>query len=233
MYTHIIFVGHHRERLMESIRRLRKYPVDKVILILGSDDTTGERISRNIAARVKADLSPVYSVSIATLDKRDVIRAASQIVDLILKEKNAGSRCILNMSGSLRTFAIAAYIAGCITDSPMITSIPRYDEDNREVGVEEIIELPKIPVQFPRKDQAELLEAIARGNGTFEDVVTRINPRAGESAEEMARERSRLSHHLKRVEDLGLVTKEKAGKQVVLSLSPFGRIFAKVCRTVG
>ncbi|MDI9633588.1 MAG: DUF6293 family protein [Methanolinea sp.] len=232
-YTHIVFVGHHKERLMESIRSLRKYPVERVILVLGEDDTSGERISRNVASRVKAELAPLYAVSMATVDKRDVVRAASQLVDMILKEKRAGARCILNMSGSLRTFAIAAYIAGCITGSPMITSIPRYDEEDREVGVEEIIELPRIPVQFPRKDQAEVLAAIAGGSETFEEVVARVNPRAGESAEEMARERSRVSHHVKRIEELGLVTREKAGKQVVLSLSPLGRLFAKVCAAGG
>lgn len=232
-YTHVVFVGHHRERLMESIKGFRKYPVDRVILVLGDDDTTGERISRKVAAKVKADLSPVYSVSIVRVDKRNILNAASQVIDLVLKEQRAASRCILNISGSLRTFAIAAYIAGCLTQSPMITSIPRYDEEDHEVGVEEIIELPTIPVQFPRKDQAELLEAIAKSNGSFEDLILKVSPQAKNAPDEMAKERSRLAHHLKKIEEMGFVTKEKAGKQVVFSLSPLGRIFAKVCRGEG
>lgn len=232
-YTHIVFVGHHRERLIESITQYRKYPITRVVLVIGDDDTTGERISRKVATRVKSDLSPVYEVAIAKVDKRNVMNAASQVIDIILSEQKDGRRCILNMSGSLRTYAIAAYIAGCLTQSPMITSIPRYDEENREVGIEEIIELPTIPVQFPRKDQAELLGAIAKSSGYLEDLILQANPRAREVPDELAKERSRLFHHLKKIEEMGFVTKERAGKQVMFSLSPLGRIFAKVCRAEG
>lgn len=232
-FTHVVFVGHHRERLIESITQYRKYPITRVVLVLGDDDTTGERTSRKVAARVKADLSPVYEVTIIKVDKRNILTAVSQLIDLILSEREKGRNCILNMSGSLRTYAIAAYIAGCLTQSPMITSIPRYDEEDREVGIEEIIELPTIPVQFPRKDQAELLEAIAKSNGYLEDLIVQVNPGAKDVPADYAKERSRLFHHLKKIEEMGFVTKEKAGKQVMFSLSPLGRIFAKVCREEG
>jgi len=232
-YTHIVFVGHHRERLIESITGYRKYPIRRVVLVLGDDDSTGERISRKVATKVKSDLSPVYEVTIAKVDKRNVMNAASRIIDIILSERKDGRRCILNMSGSLRTYAIAAYIAGCLTRSPMITSIPRYDEEDREVGIEEIIELPTIPVQFPRKDQAELLGAIATSSGYVEDLILQISPGAKDVPGELARERSRIAHHIRKIEEMGFVTKEKSGKQVMFSLSPLGRIFAKVCRAEG
>jgi len=87
------------------------------------------------------------------------------LLRVIWKEQEKEFACILNISGSLRTFSIAAYIAGCLTQSPMITSIPRYDADDREMGLEEIIELPTIPVQFPKKDQVQLLDAIAGSSG--------------------------------------------------------------------
>lgn len=228
-HTQVVFVGHHRERLLESITNFRKYPVSRIVLVLGDDDTTGEQISHKVAARVKTDLSPVFSVSLTRMDKRNILNATSQIIDLVLKEQKEGFRCILNVSGSLRTFAIAAYIAGCLTGSPMITSIPRYDEEDREIGVEEIVELPAIPVQFPRKDQIELLEAIARSGSSFEDLILQVNPKARNAPEEKAKERGRLAHHLRKIEEMGFVTKEKAGKQVIFSLSPLGRIFAKVC----
>lgn len=229
MYTHVIFVGHHKERLIESITKYNKYPINHIILVLGEDDTTGERISRKVAANAKADLSHVFPVSIVHIDKRNILNAASQIIDLIINEQRAGSRCILNVSGSLRTYAIAAYIAGCITQSTMITSIPRYDDEDREVGVEEIIELPNIPIQLLRKDQAELLDAISRGTGSFEDLIVHMNPGVKDAPKELTRERNRLAHHLKIIEEMGFVTKERAGKKVMFSLSPLGRIFAKVC----
>ncbi|HOT03988.1 MAG TPA: DUF6293 family protein [Methanolinea sp.] len=230
-YTHVVFVGHHKDRLMDSITRFRKYPIHRVTLVLGSDDSSGERISKRVAEKVKAELSPLFEVSIIRVDKRNIMNAASQIVDLIQKERQRGYDCILNISGSLRTFSIAAYIAGCLTQSTMITSIPRYDDTDQEVGVEEIIELPTIPVQFPKKDQVQLLEAIASSSGYLEDLILQMNPHVKDEPDDFAKERSRLTHHLKRIEEMGFVTKEKIGKQVMFSLSPLGRIFAKVCRT--
>jgi len=228
-YTHVVFVGHHKDRLMESITRYRKYPIQRVTLVLGDDDSSGERISRQVADKVKRELSPLFEVSIVRVDKRDIMNAASQIVDLIQKERSRGYECILNISGSLRTFSIAAYIAGCLTQSPMITSIPRYDDADQEVGVEEIIELPTIPVQYPKKDQVQLLEAIASSSGYLEDLILQMNPRVKEIPDDFAKERSRLTHHLKKIEEMGFVTKEKIGKQVMFSLSPLGRLFGKVC----
>ncbi len=232
-YTHIVFVGHHRDRLMDSITRCRKYPIHRVVLVLGSDDTSGERISKKVADKVKHDLSPLFDVSITRVDKRDVMNAASQLVDLIQREREMGYSCLLNISGSLRTFSIAAYIAGCLTQSPLITSIPRYDENEQEAGIEEIIELPVIPVQFPKKDQVDLLRAIASSSGYLEDLIIRINPGAKDAPLEIAKERSRLSHHLKKIEEMGFVTREKVGKQVMFSLSPLGRIVGKVCGGYG
>ncbi len=229
-YTHVVFVGHHKDRLMDSITRYRKYPIHRVTLVLGSDDSSGERISRRVADKVKHELSPLFEVTIIRVDKRDIMNAASQIVDLIQKEREKGYQCILNISGSLRTFSIAAYIAGCLTQSPMITSIPRYDESDQEVGVEEIIELPTIPVQYPRKDQVQLLEAIAGSSGYLEDLILQLNPRMKDEPDVFAKERSRLTHHLKKIEEMGFVTKEKIGKQVMFSLSPLGRIYGKVCK---
>jgi CRISPR-associated protein Csa3 len=227
-YTHVVFVGHHKERLMESITLFRKYPIHRVTLVLGDDDTQGERISRRVAEKVKNELAPMFEVSILRIDKRNIMTAASQIVDLVRKEREKGFECILNVSGSLRTFAIAAYIAGCLAQCPMITSIPRYDTEDREVGVDEIIELPAIPVRYPKKDQVRLLEAIAASGGYLEELIVQLNPDAKEAPDELSRERSRLTHHLKKIEEMGFVTKEKVGKQVMFSLSPLGRIVVKL-----
>lgn len=227
-YTHIVFVGHHKERLMESITHYRKLPIHRVILVLGEDDSSGERISRKVADKVKNELAPLFEVSLMKVDKRNIMNAATQIVDIIQKERVKGFDSILNVSGSLRTFAIAAYIAGCLTKSPLITSIPRYDAEDQEIGVEEIIELPTIPVQFPKKDQVHLLNAIAGSSGYLEELIVELNPSVIDNPEEFAKERSRLTHHLKKIEDMGFVTKEKSGKNVIFQLSPLGRLFERI-----
>ena len=70
-YTHIVFVGHHKDRLMDSITRFRKYPVHRVTLVLGDDDTTGERISRTVAAKVRSELAPLFRSLSRNLKKID------------------------------------------------------------------------------------------------------------------------------------------------------------------
>jgi len=46
--THLVFVGHHKERLLDSIRKADSYPVAKVILIVGEQQSSGEERSRNV-----------------------------------------------------------------------------------------------------------------------------------------------------------------------------------------
>ncbi len=228
-YTHIVFVGHHKERLMESITRFKKHPLHRVILVIGVDEISGEKISRKVAMSVRNELTPLCEVSITKVDKRNVMVAAAQIVDIIQKEESAGNTCVLNMSGSLRTYAVAAYIAGCLTRTMMFTSIPRYNEQDQEVGVDEIIDLPAIPVEYPKKDQVQLLESIRTGSGFLEDLILQFNPELDRTSDEFSNERSRLTHHLKKLEDRGFVIKEKSGKNVLFRLSPLGEVVDKVC----
>lgn len=227
--TQIVFVGHHKERLIESITRYRGHPVHRVVLVAGDQDLTGDRISRRVAEQVHKALSPAFEMSIARVDKRDVMHAASQVVDLVLREREAGNTPVLNISGSLRTYAIAAYIAGCITRTEMITSIPRYDDQDQEVGIEEIIELPLIPVEYPRKDQVRLLSAIKESSGSFEELIPSLRPSVQVADHDFPRERSRLTHHLKKIDEMGLIVKEKKGKTVRFELSELGEIFERVC----
>jgi CRISPR-associated protein Csa3 len=43
----IVFVGHHKERLLESIRALREYPVSKIILAVGQQDTSMGKLTQS------------------------------------------------------------------------------------------------------------------------------------------------------------------------------------------
>ena len=249
--TALVFIGHTKERIIESIRSLRSYSVDKIILVVGEQESTGELKARGIAEELTLDLATFFDVETMQIDKKDIMRAAQQISGRIRREQTAGQDVLLNMSGSLRTFSIAAYIAGCITRSKMITAIPKYDEDDNEVGIEDMIDLPALPLNTLKEEQLRILaalggnrselpatssrkkkaagasEAKSRSGGiaSLDELVLLLNPKIKKGTDAFATERSRLSHHLKNFEIIGLITKTKSGKNIEVRLTGLGEMF--------
>ncbi len=222
MATQIVFVGHHKDRLIESIKALRMYPVSKVILVVGEQESSGERKARRIADEMVQELQTVWDVEIAEIDKKNVIRGASQLIRIIRAEKENREETILNVSGSLRTFSIAAYIAACITSSKIISSIPQYDENDEEVGIEEIVEIPILPVDFPGREQFEIIENIGDGLDSLDELVFILNPAIKKGTQEFMSERSRISHHIAKLERAGFVKRTKVGRNVRIEVTGLG-----------
>jgi len=220
--TQIVFVGHHKDRLIESIKALRMYPVSKVILVVGEQESSGERKARRIADEMVQELQTVWDVEIAEIDKKNVIRGASQLIRIIRAEKENREETILNVSGSLRTFSIAAYIAACITSSKIISSIPQYDENDEEVGIEEIVEIPILPVDFPGREQFEIIENIGDGLDSLDELVFILNPAIKKGTQEFMSERSRISHHIAKLERAGFVKRTKVGRNVRIEVTGLG-----------
>lgn len=225
--TQLVFVDHHKERLLESIRALRELPVTKIILFVGEEELPGEKRARKTAEELKKELEIVWDVEIAKVDKRNAIRAAMQLIEIIGTEKAEGREVIINASGSLRSLAIAGYIATCVTNSRIFTSIPKYNEKEEEVGTEEVIEIPTLPVDFPAKEQIEILAAIDGGVNALDELIMRLNPGLDRKSEEFFKERSRLSHHIAKLEKMGAVRKVKVGRNVRIELTPLGVFLVK------
>jgi CRISPR-associated protein Csa3 len=248
--TALVFIGHTKERIIESIRSIRSFSIDKIILVVGEQESTGEEKARGIAEELSQDLKTFFDVETVRIDKKDVMRAAQQIMGMIRSEQASGRDVLLNMSGSLRTFSIAAYIAGCITGSKMITAIPEYDENDNEIGIEDIIELPALPLNTLKEEQLRILAAVggdlrespstpsrkkktsaskaksrSGGVSSLDELVLLLDPKIKKGTDAFATERSRLSHHLKNFESMGLVTKTKSGKNVVVRLTGLGEMF--------
>ncbi|MFP3909918.1 MAG: DUF6293 family protein [Archaeoglobaceae archaeon] len=220
MTVQIVFVGHHKNRLLESIKVLREYPVSKIILAVGEQRSRGEEIARRVARKIESEVKAVWDAEVAEVDKKDTIRAASQLVQLINSQKED---VILNVSGSLRTFSIAAYIAASVTGSRVISSIPQYDENDVEVGIEEIVEIPILPVNLPGKEQMEIINALD-GERTLDELVFKLNPGMKKDSQEFKSERSRISHHIARLEDVGFVKRRKEGRNVKIKVTDLGEI---------
>lgn len=252
--TALVFIGHTKERIIESIRSVRPFSIDKIILVVGEQKSTGEQKARGIAEELTLDLATFFDVETIRIDKKDVMRAAQQITGIIRKEQDSGRDVLLNMSASLRTFSIAAYIAGCITRSKMISAIPKYDKDDNEIGIEDIIDLPALPINTLKDEQVRILTALRGdrseppvtpsrkkkdvglvlnedlmilpgGVASLDELVLLLNPEIKKGTDSFATERSRLSHHLKNFESMGLVTKTKSGKNVEVRLTGLGEMF--------
>jgi len=230
---------------------VRPFSIDKIILVVGEQESTGEQKARGIAEELTLDLATFFDVETIRIDKKDVMRAAQQITDIIRNEQASGRDVLLNMSASLRTFSIAAYIAGCITRSKMISAIPKYDKDDHEVGIEDIIDLPALPINTLKEEQLRILTALGRdrseqsatpsrkkkadrisettsksgGVASLDELVLLLDPKIKKGTDAFATERSRLSHHLKNFESMGLVTKVKSGKNVMVRLTGLGEMF--------
>ncbi len=224
MITQVVFVGLHKERLVESIRALREEPVGKIILMVGEQELPAESKVKKLAEELKKELETVYDVEIDKIDKKNTLRAAKQLVDLIKKEKENGNDVLLNASGSLRNVSIAAYIAACVTNSRIITSIPKYDEKENEIGIEEILEIPLIPVMLLPKEQIQIIRAIDGGVDSLDELILRLNPGINKGDEKFMKERSRISHHLSKLEDMGFVRRQKAGRNVRIERTPIAEI---------
>jgi CRISPR-associated protein Csa3 len=224
MITQVVFVGLHKERLVDSIRALREEPVGKIVLMVGEQELPAESKVRELAEELKRELETVYDVEIKKIDKKNTLKAAKQLVDLIKKERGNGNDVLLNASGSLRNVSIAAYIAACITNSRIITSIPKYDEKENEIGIEEILEVPRVPISFPGEEQMQIIHAINGGVDSLDELILRLNPGISKADERFMKERSRISHHLSKLEDMGFVIRKKVGRNVRIERTEIAEI---------
>ena len=108
--------------------------------------------------------------------------------------------------------------------SKMITAIPKYDHDDNEIGIEDIIPLPPLPLDVIRTGQRRILAAIGEGVQSIDDLVLSLTPDIKKDSDAFPTERSRLSHHLKNFEKMGLIEKEKKGKNVGVKLTKLGEL---------
>ncbi|MBR1368215.1 hypothetical protein RJ53_01375 [Methanocalculus chunghsingensis] len=227
--THVVFVGHHKDRLIESISALREIPFSKLFLIIGEDDNLpGEQIVKNVANDIQTELNKLWDIEVRRIDKKSVLKASNQLLKIIQEEKLKGNDVLLNASGSLRTLSVGAYIAACMTRSRMITSIPRYDDAGEEVGVEEIIEIPVIPVDYPGEEQRHIITLIGDGVDSLDSIIFMITPDIQKDSKQFRSERSRLSHHLSKLEEAGFIKKEKRGRNISIKLTELGKMLSEI-----
>jgi CRISPR-associated protein Csa3 len=65
----------------------------------------------------------------------------------------------------------------------------------------------------------------SRGVASLDELVLLLDSKIKKGTDSFVSERSRLSHHLRNFESMGLVTKNKNGKNVEVRLTGLGEMF--------
>ena len=83
------------------------------------------------------------------------------------------------------------------------------------------------PDAILQKKAAGASETTSRSGGvaSLDELVLLLDSKIKKGTDSFASERSRLSHHLKNFESMGLVTKTKSGKNVEVRLTGLGEMF--------
>lgn len=223
MIFQLVFIGHHGARIIESIRKSGEM-VDKIVLVTGDDKTIeGEEICWKTAEGLRKELLHVWDVEILRINKIDVLLAMQQLLAWTKERVASGHRVIINASGSMHTLALAGYFVSCLVGCRFFTALPRYTPDGEDVGVDRIIDVPRLPISLPGSEQLEILRAIDGGVDSLDALVSRIRPSLQKKTSEFRNERSRVSHHISKLESIGFISREKRGKNVRISLTDLGK----------
>lgn len=270
--SHIIFVGLDKGWLIASIKQQKILPDEHILLVLGEQELPREEIAQQVAEEIKSELGHLFKIDIFHVDKVDVIRAAGQITDLINQEKAYGNNIVLNASGSLRTFTISAYIAGCLTQVRIFTAISDYVSSDANDTALKLVELPTLPIDLPKEHPLRILNLINNGTTTITGIIQKLDqdepsdfsyehgaassanldfnevtqkydlnfslkmpPRLKSTNKprikpqlDMHKERGRLSHHLKNLEEDGFIQRAGDGKEINWQLTDRGKLVLKV-----
>ncbi|MHA1426768.1 MAG: DUF6293 family protein [Candidatus Helarchaeota archaeon] len=226
-YAYLIFVGHHKERLLASIKHWQKaYPPSKFILIIGKEKTTGEQKAELIAEEMQQELkSPLYAVNISKVNKLDLFQAIKDLKNIILPLKREGSKILLDISGSLRIFTVASLFLTHLTQCILVSVIPEYDEDFKEVGVERFINIPTLPLYKLKEEQYNILAAIGSGVDSIESLVLKISPNSKDDKKIYDSKRKHVAYYLNSLEDEGFISRTKVGKNTRTELTDLGEIY--------
>lgn len=218
--THIVPVGHTKETLVQSLRR---FPVSKVVLVLGNKpETDSEKKAREIAKQVKEELGSIPCEEIE-VDGDDIPSAALTIIEKIKKEE--GVKVIINLSGSLRSIGVAAYIAALVTESETYIGIPEY-VNGKVIGVQKIVEVPIIPLIPFSAGKREILHALSKSELTLDELIKKLRPKIKKCSSEYAIEKSRLSHHITDLKEEHFI-ESTGGKNAKINLTKLGQIYTK------
>jgi DNA-binding transcriptional ArsR family regulator len=134
---------------------------------------------------------------------------------------------MINATDAPRTLVISCYIAAQLSGSRLYIALPKY-EDGKEIGIDRILEISIPPLKKISNDKVEIIKLIQDNGGEVESInrlIDLLEGRTGDQKKYMA-QRARMSYHLKGLEEDGLITMRREGKNVKIILTELGRAYA-------
>jgi CRISPR-associated protein Csa3 len=227
--AHIVFVGPERDFLMGSISLLREVGVSRIILITGDDPKfSGEALIQKTTKSLVRDLAIFWPVTIVEVNKSSVMDAANQILSIINTERAFGNEVLLNVAGALQPLSMSAYIAASMSRAQVVSALPHYDDKGTIINATEIIEIPVLPIGYPGAEQQLLISRIGDGVDSLDSLIYLMFPDIDKNSKRFRSERSRLSHHLSKLETGGFIVKNKYGRNIAIHLTCLGKMFAQI-----
>lgn len=227
--THVVFVGPQRDFLMGSISLLREVGFSRIVLVTGNDPKfSGEALVQKTTKALARDLGIFWPVTVVEVNKSSVMDAANQILSIINAERTLGNEVLLNVAGALQPLSMSAYIAVSMSRAWVVSALPHYNDEGAIVGATEIFEIPVLPIGYPGAEQQLLISRIGDGVESLDSLIYLMFPDIDKNSKRFRSERSRLSHHLSKLETGGFIVKTKYGRNIAIHLTCLGQMFAQV-----
>ena len=218
--VHLVPVGFTHQTLVGSIRR---FPVDRVILVRGKDKSLpGADKAEETAKIVKRDLGSVKCEDLF-VDIDDIEQSALSLAERILEERGIDCDVMVNLSGSLRSLDVAAYLAALATGAQAYMGLPDY-KDGNIIGVRKVVSVPLLPLKGLSTEKRDIIRNLdaSKDGLRLEELIKK----SGRLREEAGSERSGLSYHLSDLKQDGLVETIKEGRNLKVNLTFAGRLYA-------
>jgi CRISPR-associated protein Csa3 len=221
MFTHLVPVGFSADKLIESIKQ---FPVHKIIILTHKSDEEQEMVQSAVKSIKKAFKG--FEVENRTIERENILESSLEILEIIESEVKAGSTVKINISGGLRNIGISAYIVSLVSNVPIYSDVPEYT--NKETyHLKGILDIPLFPIKDLAKEQLSILDKLEDGVESVDDLIARLKPELEKGTTDFGNERSRLSHHLKKLTNAGFIETKKVSRNLVIRKSKLGAIYMK------
>lgn len=220
IYTHIVPVGFSSDKLIYS---LKQFPVHKIILLTHQGDEKNERVQSAVDGIKQAFKG--FEIQDRVVDRENVLDSSLQMLDIIQEETKKGSTVMINISGGLRNIGISAYIVSLVSDIPIYSDIPEYTENTYHL--KGVLDIPLVPIKELAKEQVSILGELGDGIESVDVLISLLKPNLEKGTTDFANERSRLSHHIKKLRTAGFIETEKSSKNLAIRKSKLGEIYMK------
>jgi CRISPR-associated protein Csa3 len=221
VHTHLVPVGFTSDKIIAS---LKQFPVHKIVLLTHAGDDKNESVMSAVKEIKQAFKG--FDIEIFLIDRETVLDSSLEILHIIEKEVKEDRTVKINISGGMRNIGIAAYITSLVSDIPIYSDIPDHTQDGT-YHLKAILDIPLFPIKELAKEQIIMLEKLGEGVDSVDELISRLKPELEKGTIDFGNERSRLSHHIRKLSNAGFIETERNSKNLVIRKSKLGEIYLK------